>query len=225
MSVPRSNKAYLEYVDNILETVRANMTAWGISTTEFKRVENPYLNTRKAYDRNAAKATRGDKSAADLHVDMQRLKPIISDFVISLRGNLTISDDMLIIMNIPLRRRTYHQAHPAPEDDAVFEFRRIAHLLYQIVMQSLAAGHPRQTMTDRRRHHGYWFDYIIIDHDAPIPDPETITNWEHREFTKLRETITFPASAEGKRLIGRAAWINRRLQNGPWSEPVNITLS
>ena len=225
MSVPRGNKAYLEYVGNILETVRPNMTAWEISTTRFKRVENPYLNTVKSYDKNAAKATRGDKSAIDLHDDMKKLRPIVAVFVIFLRGNTNIPDDMLAVMNIPPRLRTYHQAQPAPDDDAVFEVRRVAHLLYQILMQSLAAGHPRQTMTDRRRHYGYRFEYIIIDHAAPIPDIETITNWEFLEFTKLRNNITFPQAAEGKRLIGRAAWINNRLQPGPWSEPVNITLS
>ena len=225
MSVPKGNKAYLEYVGNILDIVRPNMTAWEISTTRFKRVENPYLNTVKSYNINAAKATRGDKSAADLKVDMKKLKPIVSDFVVYLRGNTNIPDEMLIIMNIPMHRSTYHKAHPVPEDDAVFEFRRVAHLLYKIVMQSLAAGQPRKTMTDRSRHHGYRFDYIIIDHDAPIPAPETITSWERLEFTKLRETITFPESAEGKRLIGRAAWMNHSLQCGPWSEPVNMTLS
>ena len=225
MNVPRGNKAYLEYVGNILDIVRPNMTAWEISTTRFKRVENPYLNTVKSYNINAAKATRGDKSAADLKVDMKKLKPLVSDFVVYLRGNTNIPDEMLIIMNIPPRRSTYHKAHPVPEDEAVFEFRRVAHMLYKIIMQSLADGQPRKTMTDRRRHHGYRFQYILIDHAAPIPDVEAITNWKTLEFTKLRETITFPESAEGKRLIGRAAWMNHSLQCGPWSEPVNITLS
>ncbi|MDR1957720.1 MAG: hypothetical protein LBQ54_01510 [Planctomycetaceae bacterium] len=70
-------------------------------------------------------------------------------------------------------------------------------------------GHPTEYLKDGK-FYGFLLKYKIEG------EPE----WQQAVSTRLHHTLIFGEEEEGKDVLLQAAWVNPRIQNGPWSEEV-----
>jgi hypothetical protein len=76
-------------------------------------------------------------------------------------------------------------------------------------VSTLQHGHPTEYLKDGK-YAGFILKYLM--------DGET--QWQSIISTKLHYTLIFTDAEEEKYIRLQAAWVNPRIQNGPWSEEV-----
>jgi hypothetical protein len=75
-------------------------------------------------------------------------------------------------------------------------------------------GHPTQSGT-RKAYHGFVLRYRL----------EGDTEWHDEYTTRLRIDLTLADEDKGKHITLMAAWINLRLQHGPWSHELSVVVN
>jgi hypothetical protein len=74
-------------------------------------------------------------------------------------------------------------------------------------------GHPAKSMTGKG-HYGFIVRYRREDEQE----------WHEKSFTRLHVALLFNDGDEGKCLFLYVAWLNPRLQHGPWSNEVRVRI-
>ncbi|MDR1405842.1 MAG: hypothetical protein LBI89_01380, partial [Prevotellaceae bacterium] len=54
---------------------------------------------------------------------------------------------------------------------------------------------------------------------------ESETEWHERHTTRLHITLLFDSGDEGTHLLLTTAWINPRIQHGPWSDELRVLVN
>jgi hypothetical protein len=208
-TIPRQDSALLSYSQTIETICRQHQTsaAWNIDTTLLQQLTDLNTTAQTAYTANLSQVTRSHITVAAKNAAFAALGAFLSGFINYLLGNTSVTDEGLDSMGIRPRHPGHHQPLPPPTEAPVIALVTGQHHDVDIYFYKNQAGHPTTYLADPA-------DYgVLLQYRF-----EGATEWQQAIITKKHHTLVFDDAAEGKYLQARAAWLNPRLQQGPWSD-------
>jgi hypothetical protein len=206
------DEQFISYANTIDEQCTANATPWNIDTTRLSTLNTLTVNANQAFKMNNDRATRNHTTSTNKKTAFGELKHFLSPFVDYLEGNLSVPDAALEIMN--LRPRVHHAHLPIgrPTDVPAIKILQ-QHDEITVYVFRPELGQPTQSTTQpeyagfkmRWRFEGETADRVEVS-------------------TRLHHTIFLEREDETKRIVLSAAFINPRLEEGPWSEDMVIVV-
>jgi hypothetical protein len=211
-TLKKPDKEFISLANTISEQCTQHSTEWKIDAERLTTLNTLNDHASTAYTANADRANRNHITSTKKNKAFAELRNFLSPFVDYLEGNLSISDEALIIMG--LRSRRHHSRRPLPppnEAPVINVVRRHDEITVHAVRAAL--GHPNAGLKTTN-----FFGFKIRWHFANETQSHTEIS------TRSKCTIRFDRNDETKRIIIAAAWINPRLEEGPWSEDIEIAL-
>jgi hypothetical protein len=141
------------------------------------------------------------------------LKKYARWFIDSLEVNLKVPDEALDKMGLPPREKPANQPDPPPTTHLVITFKKIDNTLRLQGSQQIS-GQPKSTVGPKKLHFGIIFKVKVEGE----PEPRIIPT------TKLHADIIFPPEYKGRHAKVSGAWLNSRLDPGPWCDDIDIIL-
>ena len=169
---------------------------------------------QNAYQANVNRSLANRQTAAEKQFAFAALRSFLSLFVGSLRANLAVSDDDIEAMGLPSRQHHRRQPLPPPPESLTLQVASLHPLELQASVHLPTYGHPAHSQT-RKAYHGFTLRY------RKAGDAE----WQQVYTTRLRLLLRLDASYGGQMVTLSAAWINPRLQHGPWSNEVEALVN
>jgi hypothetical protein len=167
-----------------------------------------------AYENNLLLDTRNRISRVTKTAAIAALRSFLRLFVPTLRANEAIDDSYLGILRLPPRKRHARQPLPPPgEEPEVNVLTKQGHEI-RVYVSTPNYGHPSVSAT-RKAYHGFVVRYR----------KEGDAEWKDAYSTRLHTDIRFQDEDKGKRITIMAAWINPRLQHGPWSYEMHVLIN
>ena len=213
--VPRKNKEYLAFTRNIHEQIALNLTIWKVDQT----LANDFFSKDDAAQ--AADLINSNSEFSCRHTakiaqyTMADLKSFMGPFTNALLGNLNIPDEEIEALGLRPRHPGKHEPIPQPREDVMVGLVTGHHHDVDAYFSTLQHGQPTKHITDHRKHHGFILRYKV-DGD---------TEWRFLISIRKHRTLVFNDADEGKYLHAQAAWLNPRLEAGPWSEEVIVLIN
>jgi hypothetical protein len=200
------DELFIAYVGTINSQCSEHASAWNLDSTRLSTLQNLTTAAVSAYHANADPATCNLITSTNKKSAFGELKHFLSLFIDYLEGNLSVPDDALAIMS--LRPRTHHSIQPLPRPDETPLLKVLKqHDEMTLYVNRSEFGHPVQSAT-LKRYHGFKLRWRFEDETA----------WHVETSTRLHFTLHFDREDETKRVLLSAAWINPRLEEGPWTE-------
>jgi hypothetical protein len=200
------DKDFIAYAGTINSQCTEHTTEWKLDAARVGTLNTLTANAKSAYEANADRTTRNLITSTYKNTTFGELKHFLSPFIDYLEGNLSVPDEALALMS--LRPRT-HQAFkplPKPGEAPLTKIMRQHDELTVYVTRS-ELGHPTQSTT-LKKYHGFKLRWRY----------EGETSWRIEISTRLHITLYFDQADETKRVYLSTAWVNPRLEEGPWSE-------
>jgi hypothetical protein len=185
---------------------------WEIPATFTSQLTTLTTAANTTYAVNSDKATKNLTTSTAKKTAFGELKNFLGTFIKFLQGNLLVPDDALILMGIPSRHHHAHQPIPRPTEAPAV---------------SLVRHHDEVTVYVARPEHDQPTHSLAEAGFAGF-----MVRWrlegdsqDHTETVeRLHLTLHFAREDEGKKLILAAAWVNPRLEPGPFSPDVTEIL-
>jgi hypothetical protein len=207
-------KSTLERPDNefiaLANTIEAQCSEhaeeWDIDTERLSTLRSLTATAGDAYEKNSDRATRNHLSVTRKKNAFRELRLFLSPYINYLLGNLSVPEEALATMSLRPRRRTARLPKPRPVDAPLV---KVDHQRNEIKVYVTRPdlGHPTQS-TSRESYAGFKLRWRF--------DTETA---DHIEIsTRLHHILFFTREDEARRIHLSAAWINHRLEEGPWSD-------
>jgi hypothetical protein len=202
------DEQFIGYANTINDQCTTHSSEWNIDSARLSTLNTLTTNANHTYEANRDRSTRNLVTSTNKKTAFGELKHFLSLFVDYLEGNLSVPDSALAIMG--LRPRTHHASLPKnrPEEAPVLEVMK-QHDEMTAYVSRRELGHPTQSVT-RPKYHGFKLRWKFEDE----------TSYRTEVSTRLHHTIHFDRTDETKRVVMAAAWMNARLEEGPWSEDV-----
>jgi hypothetical protein len=207
----RKDNDLLAQVKNIESTCRKHMEPadWNINVNLMDQLSTRLSAANSAYAVNIDPSHKNHDSAAVKQAAFASLKRTLSVFVNALEGNLKVPDDALDSMQLRPRHPGSHQPQPVPDETPVLTVLTGQHHDITVYVSTLQHGHPTEFL-DQKNYYGFLLKYQF----------EGETNPKEIVSTRKHKTLRFDESKEGQYLKLQAAWLNPRIEPGPWSEEV-----
>ncbi|MDR0422783.1 MAG: hypothetical protein LBH72_07230 [Proteiniphilum sp.] len=208
-TLERPDEDFLSFSNTINKQCTEHATEWNIEAGRLAALNSLTENAAAAYEANSDKATRNLITSSNKKAAFGDLKKFLSSFIDYLEGNLSVPDEALAVMN--LRSRTHHayQPKPRPQEIPLVKVERQHDELIVYVTRS-EYGHPTQSMK-RESYAGFKLRWRF----------EEETTYHIEISTRLHYTLFFRREDESRRVILSAAWVNPRMEEGPWSDDVS----
>jgi hypothetical protein len=208
--LPDEPHALLGYSRLIENTASANQKSdqWNLDTQRLAALKaaNDHLDaTLKANDQPE---TKNHFTVIAKNEAVAALKTILRGFINYLIGKTDkITDENLRQMGIPPRHHTRHEPLPPPAEAPVVVIRTGHNHDADLYFFDNQAGHPTQYLANPN------YYAVLLKHR--LKDEK-----ECQQLTVTRKHLTlhFDPAAAGKELEVTAAWLNPRLEPGPWSD-------
>jgi hypothetical protein len=204
----KPDKDFMALATTINEQCNQNASEWYIDPDKLKAFNGLLTNAQNAYNANNDKATKNAITSANKKAAFGELKHFLGSFIDYLEVNTYVPDQALAYMGLRSREHHAHQPLPRPQDEIVISVRK-QHDEMTIYAAIPEKDHPTDGVGPAK-YHGFMIryreegkDYIMI------------------ASTRLHHTIFFERDDEGKRIFISAAWINPRLETGPWSDEIS----
>jgi hypothetical protein len=207
--IPRRDGEFIEWAKTILKDCWENWEKWEIALATVKQFQLLVDNAYSAFQNNSNKELQNRATTATKNAAILELRRFLRTFINSIEGNLNIPDEAISSMGIRPRHSTSHQPIPVPLDAPVLtaEFRQ--HRELTVYAAPLQHGHPTEYFKNEK-YAGFILKYKI----------ENESQWQFVISTRLHHTLTFNDNDKGKFVHLQAAWVNPRMQNGPWSNEI-----
>ena len=207
--MPRKDSEFIAWARTIYNDCEANMETWLIDLDQIAQFADFVDIAEDAYQQNANKELRNKASVSAKDAAFLHLKQFLQTFINTLEGNLNIPDEAITSMGLRPRRPHAHQPIPIPTEAPVLTAVVGQHHDVTNYVSTLQHGHPTEFLKNGK-YAGFILKYLV--------DGET--QWQTVISTRLHYTLIFTDAEEGKYIRLQAAWLNPRMQNGPWSEEV-----
>ena len=207
--MPQTDSEFIVWARVIYDTCYSNLEIWKLQPTIVEQFETILEDAEAKYQINANKEARNKISVVDKNTAFAALKSFLSTFINALEGNTFIPDSEIEKTGLRPRHHASHQPVPVPTDAPVLAVLVGQHHDLDTYVSSLQHGQPTQYLKDGK-YYGFVLKYRL----------EEETEWRTVLSTKLHYRLIFTEAEEGKHILLQAAWINSRLQNGPWSEEI-----
>jgi hypothetical protein len=199
---------FLAYANSLNDQCTTHAAEWNIDPARLSVLNTLTLNASTAYKLNTDLATRSHLTSVNKRSAFEELKHFLRFFIYYLKGNLSTPDAALETMHISPRVRHMREPLPPPGEAPVITVVR-QHGEMTIYVSRAEHGHPTGS-AKRKPYHGFKLRWRFKG--------ETVYRIEIS--TRLQITLHFEREDETKRIEMSAAWINPRLQEGPWSNDV-----
>ncbi|OAV68406.1 hypothetical protein Barb4_02077 [Bacteroidales bacterium Barb4] len=212
---PSKEGKFNEWQLGVCKQCVADAAVWKLNAEMMTQFKNLSALANTLYIANADTAKKNKETRLYKDATFKALKEFIRNVLYpTLKANSLVADVDLVLMGFPSRGFTAHEPIPVPEEVPVLTTDVGKH--HGITVY---AGLKQKThLTDSQRRsgiYGFKLKYLV--------DGETV--WQELTSTSLKHTITFPAEYEGKHVEFIAAWVNPRLQEGPWSDTVKALIN
>jgi hypothetical protein len=204
---------FLTFAGSIYGQCNEHATDWLIDRERLARLKALADSARKAYEANMDPYTRNHLTSVEKKVTLGELKAFISVFINYLTGNEAVTDEGLEQMNLRPRRRQARLPLPAPAEAPLLSARTL-HGEIRVYAVRREHGHPTQGV-QHRHYHGFKLRWRFEDE----------TDWRIELSTRLRHTLRFEGEDTGRSIVLCIAWVNPRLQEGPWSDSVSKVIA
>jgi hypothetical protein len=203
---------FIAYANTIDEQCTENATPWNIDPLRLHTLNTLTVNANHAFTANSDRAKHNHMTSTNKKMAFGELKHFLSPFIDFLEGNLLVPDSALENMN--LRPRVHHAHLPIgrPTDIPAIKILQQHDELTVYVFRS-ELGQPTQSTT-QPEYAGFKMRWRF--------EGETVDRIE--VSTRLHHTIFLDREDETKRIILAAAFINPRLEEGPWSGDVVVVI-
>ena len=211
---PIKDADFIAWALNIDYACTTRQTEWQLDSTQVVQLNTLVTNADAAYRENKNPETASRRTAANKRVAFAVLRAFLGTYVNILVADEHISESDLEAMGLPSRERHYHEPLPepaeAPEVTAVVG----QHHDITVYVAIPQLGHPSEFLT-KKGYHGFVVRYR----------KEGDAEWIEEHSTRLHITLLFDAGDEGKHIALTAAWINPRIQHGPWSDEISVLIN
>jgi hypothetical protein len=211
---PRKDAEFIAWARNINEQCTVRQSEWNLDTNQVQQLNMLNGNADVAYQNNLNPETANRRTAANKRVALAAFKVFLATFANVLVANTAISEADLEAMGLPSREHHFHEPLPppsdAPENTAVVG----QHHDVTVYVAIPQRGHPSEFLT-KKGYHGFVTRYRKSDE----------TEWHEEHTTRLHLTLLFDSEDEGKHLTLKTAWINPRIQHGPWSDEITVLIN
>jgi hypothetical protein len=192
----------------------ANKTAWKLETDFVGRITSATADAVTTFNANSNPETKNHKTAAAKIAAFRVLRACISEADNVLRGNLLVSDAELTGMGF--RSRVNHAREPLPVPDDAPELTVIAGQHHEVTIFASMPLHGRPVGSMRKKsYYGLVVRFRV----------EGREEWREELGTRLKITLEFATEDVGKHVTVLAAWMNPRLQRGPWSDETVVLVN
>jgi hypothetical protein len=199
---------FLAFVSTVYEQCKEHAASWGLDEARLASLNALIEGASKAYQANSDRATRNHVTSVGKKTAFTELKNFLSLFINYLEGHESVPDAALALMNLRPRLRPGRQPLPTPtEAPLVSTLYRKDELVVYVTRSGY--GQPTQGV-QLKPYHGFKLRWKF----------EEETAWRLELSTRLRHILYFEMKDEGRRIVLTAAWMNPRLQEGPWSDPI-----
>jgi hypothetical protein len=207
--MPTKDGNFIAWAKTIYRDCAENATTWQLDQILLTQFNELLEVAESCYSSNSDKELRNRATVKAKDGAFTELKHFLAMYVNTLEGNTNITDEMIESMGLRPRHPHSHKPIPAPTEAPVLTAIVGQHHDVTLYISTLQHGHPTQHIKDGK-FAGFMLKYKI-DND---------TQWETVIATQLHYTLFFKDEDEGKHVFLKAAWVNPRMQNGPWSEEV-----
>jgi hypothetical protein len=199
---------YLAHANAVNDQCMLHTKEWEIDPDRLDKVTTAVNIANAAYKANVDPSTRNAVTSAQKKAAFGELKHDLPLFVDYLESTLTVPDEALAFMHLRPRDHTKSEPKSPPDEEPVLTtVRQHGQVTAYVSLQE--HGQPTRSVK-RKQYHGFKLRWRF----------EGETTY-HIEFsTRLHYTIFFEQEDATKRVELSAAWINPRLQEGPWSDVI-----
>jgi hypothetical protein len=207
--MPRKDAEFIAWAKTIDRDCTENSGIWQLDPTLLHQFNDLVVTANAAYENNADKELRNRATVKAKDAAFAALKLFLSTYVNTLEGNTNIPDEAIVSMGLRPRHPHAHQPIPVPTEAPILTAVVGQHHDTTVYVSTLQHGHPTEFLKDGK-YAGFVLKYLV----------EGETQWQTVVSTRLHYTLIFTDAEEGKHIRLQGAWINPRIQNGPWSEEV-----
>ncbi|MDR2114841.1 MAG: hypothetical protein LBP87_00510 [Planctomycetaceae bacterium] len=207
--MPTKDGEFVAWARTIYKDCSENAAIWELDRTQITQFLDLLNTAETAFQANSHLDLRNKVSVIAKNTALLNLKQFLRTFTKLLEGNLKIPDNAIKSMGLRPRQQAAHQPIPIPDDVPVLTAVVGQHHELTVYASTLQHGHPTDHV-QTGKYAGFILKYRIED------DPQ----WQIVLSTKLHHQLLFTETEKRKNIILQAAWLNPRMQNGPWSEEI-----
>ena len=211
---PSKDADFIAFARNLDATCSAHAPDWGLDMDEVAKLNRLFSAADVAYNANMNPETHNRRTTSDKRVAFLDLKVFLGIFIPVLVANMNISENDLEAMGLPSRIHHSHERLPVPSDAPEVTAVVGQHHDITVYVAIPQHGHPSEYLK-KKGYHGF-----VVRHRKE-GDPE----WHEESTTQLHRILLFDPEDEGKHLTLTTAWINPRLEHGPWSDEISVLIN
>jgi hypothetical protein len=213
-SLPAKGDEAIEKANSIATQCAENAERWKMDTNVLQKYVARVSAAKSAYAANADPNKRNHVTAVVKRETLLVLREYMPVLVAHLLGNEKISNEELESMGLPSRRTHHHVSIDVPSEAPELVVFTGRHHSVDAYVSIPRLGQP----TERLKKKGYYG--IVLRYR--VEGEET---WHEESSTRLHVTMPFDFEQQGKVITLLAAWINPRLQHGPWSDEIKVIIN
>ncbi|MDR1140614.1 MAG: hypothetical protein LBL62_02910 [Planctomycetaceae bacterium] len=206
---PETDAEFIAWAGTIHRDCTQNAGMWNLDPMLLNQFSTLYDTAETKYHLNTNKDLKNRVTVNAKNAAFAVLKSFLSMYINTLEGNPNVPDEALSDMALRPRHPGAHQPIDVPTEAPVLAVIVGQHHDVTVYVSTLQHGHPTHFLKDGK-YAGFMLQYKF----------EGETEWHTVISTKLHHILNFTEAEEGKYIILRAAWVNPRMQNGPWSDEV-----
>ncbi|MDR2449142.1 MAG: hypothetical protein LBD52_04205 [Prevotellaceae bacterium] len=200
----RPDAEFLAKANNINEQCHLHGPEWDIEPPRLTQFNTLLAAANTAYEANNHESTKNAITSAHKKSTFGELKHFMGPFIDYLEVNTNVPDEALAFMGLRSREHHVHQPLPRPTEAPVISVRR-QHDEITVYAARPEQDHPTAGVAPAH-YHGFALRYRVDGEERY----ETVMS------SRLHHTLFFERADEGKRILLSAAWVNPRLETGPW---------
>ncbi|MDR2121237.1 MAG: hypothetical protein LBP64_10270 [Tannerella sp.] len=207
-TLERPDADFLALANTIYSQCSQHILEWVIDGDRFNEFDSLLKAANGAYEANSDKATKNAMTSAAKKAAFGELRRFLGAFIDYLEVNIHVPDAAIEYMGLRPRKRRASQPLPPPKERLVLLIRKL-HDDMTLYASRPDQGHPTES-AGPKRYHGFMIRYKL--------EGEAI--YRMAVSTRLRHTLRFDRADTGRRVCISAAWVNPRLEPGPWSDEI-----
>ena len=211
--MPIGDTNFISWAKNISARSKANETGWKLNSTQVTKLIDLMDHAEAAWEANRNPETANRRTSAEKKQAFSELKRFLSLFTDSFYVNEAITDADIEAMG--LRPRHTHVSLPKPAPDEAPEVTAVVGQHHDVTVYVSKAQHGEPVRSLNTKYYGFIIRYRKDGEEGR----------QQQMSTRLHTTLYFEPEDEGKRLHFSVAWLNARLQNGPWSDEISTLIN
>jgi hypothetical protein len=204
---------FLAHANTVGNECTTHAEEWHLEAERLTTLNLRLTNANTAYAANNDVATKNHTTSVNKKAAFSELKNFLSLFVDYLVGNLSVPDEALATMGLRSREHSAHLPSPPP-GEAPLIHAITQHGEITVYASRANFGQPTKGV-GKTSFRGFKLRWRF--------EGETV--WHTEVTTRQHFSLHFDQADETKRVELSAAWVNSRLEEGPWSENITEVVS